>query len=262
MATRKEIINSFYEDYDENGRLDRRRCTQLEHFITNKYIHKYVKPGTKVLEIGAGTGRYSIPLAEEGCLVTAVEYCEKNLEELRINSMGIETIRSYSGDAVDLSRFPDNFFDVTLSFGPMYHLYDKEDVDKAINEAIRVTKPGGVIFFAFISMYAIMYSDFIYSNWNDWFSLNVGKDGKFQHVKEQVFTGYDVSEFEDLFTDKKVDWITTVGVDGSFEFIEHHPDFKISDEDFEKLKNWYLTVCEKRELLGTSSHLLYIGRKL
>ncbi len=82
-----------------------------------------------------------------------------------------------------------------------------------------------------------------------------------RHFKEQLFTGYDVVEFERLFREKPVDWITTAGVDGLLEPIEKRPDFSVSDEDFEALAAWYLAFSEKRELLGSTNHLLYICRK-
>ena len=58
-----------------------------------------------------------------------------------------ESIRQEN--AKDLSCFADNTFDVTLLLGPMYHLFTVEDQKKALAEAIRVTKPGGVIFAAY-----------------------------------------------------------------------------------------------------------------
>ena len=64
-----------------------------------------------------------------------------------------------------------------------------------------------------------------------------------------------------LFEDKPVEWITTAGVDGLLEPIEERPDFALSDEDFEALTAWYLQFAEKRELLGSTNHLLYICRK-
>ena len=83
-----------------------------------------------------------------------------------------------------------------------------------------------------------------------------------KHFREQLFTGYDVSEFEALFTNKKVTPITTTGVDGLLISMEMNPEFQISDEDFESLKKWYLAFSEKRELLGSSTHLLYICKKI
>ena len=151
MSTRKEIVSSFYGQYDEEGRTTRSRHGQLEFCTTMTYIHRYAARQSKILEVGAGTGRYSIALAREGMDVTAVELVENNLAVLRENSKGMENIRSYQGDATDLSRFPDNSFDMTLFFGPMYHLYEEDEVNRAIDEAIRVTKPGGVMMFAFRS---------------------------------------------------------------------------------------------------------------
>ena len=95
--------------------------------------------------MGAGTGRYSIALAKEGMEVTALDLVESNLEVLRQNGHGIDRLTACQGDAVDLSRFADETFDVTLVLGPLYHLYDAQDVHKAIDEAIRVTKKGGVL---------------------------------------------------------------------------------------------------------------------
>ncbi|MBO4504985.1 MAG: class I SAM-dependent methyltransferase, partial [Lachnospiraceae bacterium] len=123
MSTRAEMISDFYTKYDEDTRLERSRRGQLEYFTTMEYIHRYAGKGSKVLEVGAGTGRYSIALAKEGMDVTAVELVENNLKVLRKNSEGIKNIQSYQGDATDLSRFADGSFDVTLFFGPMYHLY-------------------------------------------------------------------------------------------------------------------------------------------
>ena len=82
-----------------------------------------------------------------------------------------------------------------------------------------------------------------------------------RHFKEQLFTGYDVTEFESLFQAKPVDHLTTAGVDGLLEPIEKRPDFSLSDEDFKALAEWYLAFSEKRELLGNTNHLLYICRK-
>lgn len=170
-------------------------------------------------------------------------------------------IRSFQGDATDLSQFADDYFDVTLSLGPMYHLYEADEVNRAIDEAIRVTKPGGVILFAFISVFAIMYANYFYGKWAKGQAENFTDDYKVRHFKEQIFTGYDVTEFEDLFREKPVDWITTAGVDGLLEPIEKRPDFAMTDEEFEAFSEWYLAFAEKRELLGNTNHLLYICRK-
>ena len=261
--SREKIISDYYNQTDEDGRLDETRHGQLEYATTMHYIHRFadLDKKSKILEVGAATGRYSIALAKEGFDVTAVDLVEKNIEILKKNSEGITNIHPMLGDATKLTGLDDDSFDVTMILGPMYHLYDREDVDKAIDEAIRVTKPGGTIMFAFISVFAFAYANHLDGNWKNGEKENFTEDYKVRHFKEQMFTGYDVTEFEDLFTGKETEYITTTGVDGFILAMEKSSEFEMSDEDFESLKKWYLAFSEKRELLGSSTHLLYICRK-
>ena len=57
MSTRTEIVSSFYSQVDEDNRLQRSRHGQLEYAVTMHYIHRYARPGYRMLEVGAGTGR-------------------------------------------------------------------------------------------------------------------------------------------------------------------------------------------------------------
>lgn len=138
-------LENYYSNYDEEGRLLIRHG-QVEYLTTMKYIHDVI--GTdkkKILEVGAGTGRYSIALAKEGHTVDALEYTFHNLEIMNSKIKGIENITTHHGTALDLSRFEDETFDITLVLGPMYHMYTKADKEKVLEEAIRVTKKGGYI---------------------------------------------------------------------------------------------------------------------
>ncbi len=261
MSKRTELISDFYTKYDEDTRLLRSRRGQMEYFTTMEYIHRYADKDSKILEIGAGTGRYSITLAKEGMNVTAVELVSHNLDRLRKNSEGIKNISVFQGDGTDLSRFANDSFDLTLVFGPMYHLYERTDVDRAINEAIRLTKPSGYVIFAFLSVYAIMFANYMYGNWAEGEKENFDENYRVLHFEEQMFTGYDITEFEDLFKDKAVQHVTTVGTDGILETLQKNADFSITDADFEAFKKWHLAFAEKRELLGATNHLLYICKK-
>ena len=263
QMNRTEIINEFYNSISEDARLEKSRQGQLEYYVTMSYIHKFLKQGDRVLEIGAGTGRYSIALAKEGYRVSSIELVESNLNELKKNAQGLDNIEAYQGDALDLGRFADEEFDVTLSFGPMYHLYEAEDQHKALDEAIRVTKTGGTILVAFLSAHAIICTNYMY----DWMPTiqglkeNFDSDYKVRHFKEQLFTGFDIVEFEELFKNKEVDHITTIAVDNVLEVAEKRADFSMTDEEFEAFADYQLHICEKREMLGNSSHLLYICKK-
>ena len=117
---RTEMINSFYDGYHEDTRLSRSRHGQLEYLTTLHFIRRFLPPDGEVLELGAGTGRYSVALARDGFRVTALELAERNLALLRQNAAGLDSLTALRGDAVDLSRFGDNSFDAVLSFGPIY----------------------------------------------------------------------------------------------------------------------------------------------
>lgn len=261
MKTRISMMNTFYNQYDEDIRLTNSRQGQMEFLVTMNYLEKYLNKNSTVLEIGAGTGRLSIALAKEGHQVTALELVKNNLDKLQEKSIGINNLQSVQGDAIDLSQFADNTFDSTLVFGPLYHLYESDDINKCIDEAIRVTKPDGVIMFSFISIYGIMFTNYLKNNWTIGENLNFNNDLSVIHKEEQLFTGYDIKEFEELFMPKPVQWITTVGVDSILEIAEARTDFGITNDDFPKFINWHLSIGEKRELLGSNNHLLYICRK-
>ena len=143
-------LDEYYNSYDEEGRLLSRHG-QVEYLATMKYIHECID-GTDdphILEVGAGTGRYSVTLAKEGYRVTAVELIAHNLEVLKSKLDGSEPIQALQGNALDLSILPDSAYDLTMLLGPMYHLYTREDKQKAMSEAIRVTKPSGHILVAY-----------------------------------------------------------------------------------------------------------------
>ena len=147
-------IEKYYNKFNEDKRLNSRHG-QVEFFTTTKYICDFLKNGDKVLDVGAGTGKYSIFLCDKGFDVTAVELVKKNLSTLKQKA---PYIKSYLGNALNLKKFDDNSFDVCLLLGPLYHLFDKEDKIKALKEAKRVTKPNGYIFVArTIFLYSVQF---------------------------------------------------------------------------------------------------------
>ena len=261
MSKRIDIVSGFYAEYDEDSRVESSRQGQLEYLTTMEYIHRHAPTGGKLLEVGAGTGRYSIALAREGFQVTAMELVAHNLQILLERGADEENLDAHQGDALDLSRFPDDTFDMTLVLGPMYHLYDPDDIQTAIREAIRVTKRSGVLLFAFLSVHAIMGTNYLSGRLADGMGLNFTEDHQPLHFPEQLFTGYDIREFEDLFAGQPVEHMTTVAADGILELASRRIDFAMSDDDFALWAEYHLATCEKRELLGHSSHLLYACRK-
>lgn len=62
----------------------------------------------------------------------------------------------------------------------MYHLYESDEVNSAIDEAIRVTKPGGVIMFAFLSVFGIMYANYFNGNWA------AGQESSLVYLRQEI----------------------------------------------------------------------------
>lgn len=98
-------LTDFYKHYDVDSRLISKHGS-VEFLTTMHYIEKYIKPCHRVLEIGAGTGRYSHALARQGYTVDAVELVAHNIEVFRKNTREEERISITHGNAMDLSAFP------------------------------------------------------------------------------------------------------------------------------------------------------------
>ena len=112
------FLEEYYNRYNEEGRLLSRHG-QVEYLTTMKYIEESLAgiETPAILEVGAGTGRYSVALAKQGLRVTAVELVEHNLDVLRSKLDGTEPITAMQGNALDLSFLPDDAFDLTLVLG-------------------------------------------------------------------------------------------------------------------------------------------------
>lgn len=258
---RISLLNNLYENFDEDARLCKSRHGELEYITTMDFIHRYASAGNSVLEVGAGTGRYSIALAREGFNVTALELVESNLEVMKKNMGYLKNITALQGDALNLSRFADNSFDLTLVLGPMYHLFSVEDMNQAIDEAIRVTKKDGVIFFAYLSIHGVLYCNFLKGNFDAGCKINLDENLNTKHEMEQRFSAFEIDEFESFFTDKPTDYLTTVAAEGILELAEKGKEFKMTDHDFKLFLKYHLKNCQRKELLGSSSHVIYICRK-
>ena len=74
---------------------------------------------------------------------------EHNIELFQKNTVAGEPVTITQGNSLDLSAFESNTYEITLLLGPMYHLFTMEDQLKALSEAIRVTKKGGILFAAY-----------------------------------------------------------------------------------------------------------------
>jgi SAM-dependent methyltransferase len=253
-------LEKYYNKFCEDKRLTRRHG-QVEYITSMKYIHDYLEnnKAAKILDVGAGTGRYSVKLAEEGYDVTAIELVKHNLGVLK--SKG-STVKAMHGTALDLSRFEENTFDMTLVFGPMYHLFKFEDKLKALQEAKRVTKVGGVILVAYcMNEYSILTYGFKENNIHE--SIASGKVTEDFHVVSEPEDLYDYVRIEDINKINEaagLERVKLIAADGPANYMR--PILNAMDEDtFKTFINYHFSTCERPDLLGASAHTLDILRK-
>ena len=263
MEVNRYILD-FYNNYDEDGRLLSKHGS-VEFLTTMHYIGKYIKPGNRVLEVGAGTGRYSHALARQGYEVQAVELVEHNIEVFRKNTESNENVSVVQGNAMDLSNFEDGEFDITLLLGPLYHLYNEEDKRKALREAIRVTKTGGVIFAAYVVSDGCLLdegfnrgnfcvADYIKNGLLDGETFAAASQPKdlFELVRKE-----DIDKLMSVFPVKRLHYVAT---DGFALFMREAID-KMDDDKFALYLKYHLATCERDDFVGVTSHVIDVFRK-
>ncbi|MBQ7346249.1 MAG: methyltransferase domain-containing protein [Oscillospiraceae bacterium] len=258
----KKLLEEYYSGYDEDGRLGSRHGS-VEYLTTMRYIEKYLRPGMRILEIGAGTGRYSHALARKGHPVDAVELIQHNIEIFERNTTASEQITITQGDARDLSRFGDDTYDITLLLGPMYHLFTVDDQRRALSEAIRVTKDGGVIFAAYCGNDATIVQFC--------FQRGMIRDERYRALVDPVTfkAGSDPSELFQLYRREDIDALMEgfpvrrlryVGSDLATNYMRTEID-AMEDELFQLYLSYHFSVCERADLVGASHHILDVFRK-
>ena len=114
-----QALTQYYGSYDEDNRLCS-RYGMVEYLTTMRYIEKYLRPGMRILEIGAATGRYSHYFAQQGYQVDAVELVEHNIEIFKQNTKPGEKITITQGNAKNLCGFSDNTYDITLLWSSIH----------------------------------------------------------------------------------------------------------------------------------------------
>lgn len=238
----------------------RDRGHNVEYLTTMRYIQKFLKPGANILEIGAATGRYSIALAEMGYDVTAVDLTPKNVEIMKAKSRNLKNFECMVADALDLSKFADKTFDMVLNLGPMYHLFNKKDKQRAVAETIRVAKKGGICMFAYIPCASLMAGYGLRHQGAARLTEVMDKIGRFKDVPEEVFNTFYIEDFKKLFAETNTKYITNVAADGISYIMQEWLE-QLSEQDYEAFLKWHFVTCERPEQQGYSSHLLYICKK-
>lgn len=257
MTDDTELVQEVYRRFDENSRLNKSQAARVEFLTTVKYIERYLIPGAKILDIGAGAGEYSLYFARKGYSVSALELADANITAFRAKLTEQDAVDLVQGNALDLSRYADDSFDVVLLFGPLYHLHAEEDKLKCIEEAKRVCKPGGKIFFALISNDIVIltmqqaHSDYL---------LAGAYDKETFELYDFPFVFHTVDRCRKLLKDSGIRICHEIASDGLSELLQELIN-DMDDESYKQYLRYHFYICEKPECLGMSNHLLFVGEK-
>lgn len=257
-------LEEYYNKFNEEKRLDSRHG-QVEYRLTMKYIHDVLNriktnqgndKSIKILDIGAGTGKYCVSLSDEGYDVTAVELVKYNLGMLKKKN---SAVKAMYGNALNLKKLDDNTYDVTLLLGPMYHLFTKEDKCRALLEAKRVTKEGGHIFVAYVmNEYGVITYAF-----KERHIMECQKNRRLTNTYETVS---DINDLYDYVRIEQIDELNQMAglkrekifsPDGPANYIRPFLN-KLSDEEFEQFISYQTAVCERADLIGAGAHTVDI----
>ena len=251
-------LKEYYSAYDEDSRLVS-KSGNIERITTMKYIHEALKPNMRILEIGAGTGRYSLALAHEGYQVDAVELIECNLEKLLSQVKPNDSITAVQGDALDLSMYEDSLFDLTLILGPMYHLYSDETKLQCMKEALRVTKPKGVLMVAYcLNEATVLQYAFIKNKIKECLDENM-LDETFRCISKEkdLFEMVRIEDIDSLNKHFNVKREKLIASDGAAHYLKDTID-QMDDETYKRYVDYHLKTCERADLIGASNHVLDI----
>lgn len=264
-------ITSFYEQTAEEDRLEHGPFL-LEALRTRELIDRYAPPApATVCDIGGGAGAYALWLAERGYTVHLLDATPRLVEEARRRSTaGARPLASCEVGDARSTPFADMSADCVLLLGPLYHLTEAVDRQRALVEAARVLKPGRRLFAAAISRWASALDGLV---------RDLLQDPAFAAIVER-----DIREGQHRNTTRRIDYFTTayfhrpddlraevaaagLTVDGLFGI--EGPGWLLSDvgarlQD-ERRREDLIRVARLFEsepsVIGISAHLLAVARK-
>lgn len=267
----RDRIKNFYAHDIEEFRLESEPF-KLEGIRTKEIIERYLhKSNLEILDVGGGAGYYAFWLSQKKHQVTLIDLTPRNIELVKKHSesSGVALKKFETGDAVNLP-FQNEQFDIALLLGPLYHLPDRKERVKALSEARRVLKPGGVLISAVISRYASVFDGFQRDLvFDDQFfgllknDLETGVHRNETNNLEYFTTAYlhTPAEIKSEVIDSGLKFEKLIAVE-SFGWIVKNFKEKANDQAYmDKLLATIRVVEEKEDLMAMSQHILAIGRR-
>lgn len=260
-------VEGYYDQnaLDEWGRLERH---PTEFAVTMLALADHLPPPpAKIADIGSGPGRYAIALAQVGYAVTLVDLSRGSLALARkqAEAAGVTLEATIHANALDLSGLASSMYDAVLLFGPLYHLLAHKERLQAVREAMRLLRPGGTLFAAFVTRFA----QFRWAAHHD--AVWLARDRAY--TEQFLVTG--IHRHPDLFTDAYfahpdeivplmesagLSTVCMVGCEGAVSHNEARVN-QLEGDDWAYWTRLSYRIGQEPSMYGASDHLLYIGRK-
>ena len=152
-----EWVRGYYDALGENewDRLTQTLRGRVSLEVHQRFLRRYVRPGWRVLEVGAGPGRFTLELAAIGAsvVVTDISDVQLGLNEARLKGTDAErrVERRELLDVCDASRYSDREFDAVVAFGgPLSYAFER--TDEAMRGLLRVVRPEGIVVASVMSL--------------------------------------------------------------------------------------------------------------
>jgi len=158
MPDLSEEESKVAQHYNEAAAMEEARLLQespVEFGVTLRWLKRFAKRGDVVAEIGVGGGHYTEFLARAGCRLHLVDISLRLLdgvqERLKQQGLADHIVGYHHVSGTKLVGLPSDSVDLVLLMGPLYHLRELPDRRRSVQEAVRILKPGGMLFAAGIN---------------------------------------------------------------------------------------------------------------
>jgi len=257
----------FYDEFapKEWERLERHRT---EFAVSLRAINEFLpRPPRSILDVGGGPGRYAIELARQGYSVTLLDISRESLRlaRQRANEAQVSLADVIHVNAVDLSNLGSASYDAVLLMGPLYHLLSHGERVQAIQEAMRVLKPRGKLFAAFITRFApfrcVANGEPAWLAENPEYALQLLETGIHDRPTQFARAYYaHPDEVAPLMEGCGLRTLSLVGCEG---VVAGHEDKvnELTEEAWEAWVDLNYKLGQDPTLYGASDHLLYVGEK-
>lgn len=265
-----EEVREYYNNnaLHEWERLDRH---PFEFIFTTYMMDNYIKSGDSILDIGGGPGRYALHYARKGCAVTLIDLSEGNIEiagekarEQQIN------IPSFACNCLDIDSLELGQFDHVFLMGPLYHLLEKEDREKAVRLALDRLKPNGILYCSFILDFAGIIYDL--KNGPGYLPTHLGNPMTSKLI-DSIFTGTEYAgpaftsacfinqrQIEPFMRPFNLKKLHLFGQEGILALNENQLK-SFPKEEYDRWIELAKNFLDIPEFLAFSEHAMYIGRK-